>query len=85
MDVFFATSAKRDFRKIARKDQKLICAKLNAYRRSEGGNVTALKGMENVYRLRAGDWRLVFEVETPENTPPRMIITVVRHRRDVYR
>ena len=87
MDVFFAVSAKRGFRKINRRDQKLICAKLNAYRRtgSGSGNVTPLKGLENVYRLRAGDWRLIFEVQDVEGTPARMVITVVRHRRNVYR
>ncbi|MGH9785147.1 MAG: type II toxin-antitoxin system RelE family toxin [Terriglobia bacterium] len=41
-----------------------------------------LQGAERLYRLRVGDYRIVYEVD-----PPALLITIyyVRHRREVYR
>jgi mRNA interferase RelE/StbE len=43
---------------------------------------TKLKGMEYLYRIRVGDYRVVYEVE-----PEAKVVTIhyVRHQRDVYR
>lgn len=45
-------------------------------------NCVALAGEESVYRVRVGDYRIVYEV-----VDARLVIHVVRvgHRRDVYR
>lgn len=44
--------------------------------------VTKLSGVEQLYRIRVGDYRIVYEVNPKTN-----IITIhyVRHRREVYR
>ena len=41
-----------------------------------------LQGAERLYRVRVGDYRIVYEVDTDA-----LLITIhyVRHRRDVYR
>ena len=41
-----------------------------------------LSGMENLYRLRIGDYRIIYEVD-----PEAELVTIhyIRHRRDVYR
>jgi mRNA interferase RelE/StbE len=41
-----------------------------------------LQGAERMYRLRVGDYRIVYEVDTVATL---ITIHAVRHRRDVYR
>jgi len=41
-----------------------------------------LEGVEKLYRLRVGDYRVVYSVN---QAPPEIIVHYVRHRRDVYR
>ena len=41
-----------------------------------------LQGAERLYRLRVGDYRIVYEVDTDAL---HIIVQYVRHRRDVYR
>lgn len=41
-----------------------------------------LEGGEQLYRLRVGDYRVVYSVD---QTAEEIIIHYVRHRRDVYR
>lgn len=44
--------------------------------------VRKLRGGENTYRLRVGDYRVLYEVH-PSSI--RVLIVRVRHRKDVYR
>ena len=41
-----------------------------------------LQGAERLYRLRVGDYRIVYEVDSDAL---HIIVQYVRHRRDVYR
>jgi len=41
-----------------------------------------LQGAERLYRLRVGDYRIVYEVDSDG---PHIIVQYVRYRRDVYR
>ena len=41
-----------------------------------------LQGAERLHRLRVGDYRIVYEVDTDAL---HIIVQYVRHRRDVYR
>ena len=41
-----------------------------------------LQGAERLYRLRVGDYRVVYEVD---REALRIVVHYVRHRRDVYR
>lgn len=41
-----------------------------------------LQGAERLYRLRVGDYRVVYEVDTEVR---HITVQYVRHRRDVYR
>jgi mRNA interferase RelE/StbE len=41
-----------------------------------------LSGAENLYRVRVGDYRIVYEVDSKSR---QVTIYYVRHRRDVYR
>jgi mRNA interferase RelE/StbE len=42
--------------------------------------VEKLKGYDHIYRVRTGDYRIVYEIIGEE-----VIIIAVRHRKDVYR
>ncbi|TLY37438.1 MAG: type II toxin-antitoxin system RelE/ParE family toxin [Nitrospirae bacterium] len=43
---------------------------------------TKLHGAERLYRLRVGDYRIVYELDTDAM---RITIQYIRHRREVYR
>jgi len=43
---------------------------------------TKLQGAERLYRLRVGDYRIVYEVDREAE---QITVHYVRHRRDVYR
>ncbi len=46
-----------------------------------GRGVTALQGLKGAYRVRVGDYRIVFEVVDAER---RVKVQAVGHRRQVY-
>lgn len=41
-----------------------------------------MKGFENMYRLRVGDYRVIYQVEDDVLT---VLVVRVGHRRDIYR
>ena len=43
---------------------------------------TKLQGAERLYRLRIGDYRIVYEIDSEAR---HILVQYVRHRRDVYR
>ena len=47
---------------------------------SPGHDVTPLVGRSNEYRLRSGDWRVIFD-----RHPDHLMVNRVAHRREVYR
>jgi mRNA interferase RelE/StbE len=44
--------------------------------------VEKLEGAERLYRIRVGDYRIVYEVDTQAK---EIMILYVRHRREAYR
>lgn len=46
---------------------------------TKGPNISHLKSMSNLYRLRVGDYRVVYIVEGN-----RVIIKYIKHRKDIY-
>ncbi len=44
--------------------------------------VVKLKGNDNLYRCRAGEYRIIYNIDDSEQ---KIVITRIRHRRDVYR
>ena len=41
-----------------------------------------MHGFENLYRVRTGDWRVVYEIR---DNVLLVLVVAVRHRREVYR
>ena len=54
---------------------------IKRYAETGSGDVKQLQGLMNRYRLRAGDWRVIF---TPEEGGVVRILRVA-HRSDIYR
>lgn len=77
--VIFTVAADKQFRKLGVIESRRLRAKIEAYAVGESADVTPLKGFPGEFRMRVGDWRIVFE-----ETATEIIITRVGHRRHVY-
>jgi mRNA interferase RelE/StbE len=77
-DVQFTSAAIRQWRKLTVATRAQIDAKLKIFAESGVGDVKALKGTSG-FRLRSGDWRVLFTVKSDTIT-----IHAVGHRRDIY-
>lgn len=81
--VSFKSSAAKELRKSSLEVQQRIAnaiEKLIDNPRLSG--VIKLKGDDNLYRFRVGTYRLVYEINDSDR---KIVITRIRHRRDVYR
>jgi mRNA interferase RelE/StbE len=81
--VAILPSALRQLAELPRHDQKRIKERIDRLAvdpRPPG--VQKLKGESDLFRLRSGDYRVIYSIEDV-----RMIVLVIRigHRRDVYR
>ena len=84
-NVVFLKSAAKEFRHLpgSVRDKVLEAVALlaiNPY--SELLPVKKLRGMDNLLRLRVGDYRIIYQVE---RQVVKIIIIKIGHRRDVYR
>ena len=82
--IVFTKQADRSLRKMAPDTARLIREKLDQLAQdpyARNPNLTRLQGRSG-YRLRVGDWRVIYEVEAE-----RLVILVLKiaPRREVYR
>ena len=47
-----------------------------------GNNCKPLKGFKGIWRLRVGDYRVIYEIKDSE---PMILVVEIGHRREVYR
>jgi mRNA interferase RelE/StbE len=81
--VLFKTSADRQLRRLPEDAQRRIVAETETLALNPRPvGVAKLAGGENLWRIRIGDYRVVYEIHDD-----RLIVLVLRvaHRRDVYR
>ncbi len=79
----FKSSAAKEFKKLPSPIQQRVgdaIEKLIDNPRHSG--IVKLKGDDNLYRFRVGDYRIVYEINDRLN---KIIVTRIRHRRDIYR
>ncbi len=82
--INFTKSAKKEFLKLPKKTQTnfeeilLLLAK-NPY--TEILKIKKLKGQEDLFRVRSGDYRLVYFINNKEVV---VIVIKIGHRKDVY-
>ena len=81
--VEFSPSAAREFRKLAPEVQRRLSPHIDSLAQDpRRSGAKKLMGREDLWRIRVGDYRIVYEVR--DRT---LVVLVVRvaHRRDVYR
>ena len=80
-EIEWTNAARADVRRLDRPTALKIFEGILRFARGAGGSVLSLQGdLLGVLRLRIGDYRVLFTVETD-----RMQILGVRHRSDAYR
>ena len=81
--IEFTPAADRDFRSLPQDVQRRLGPKIDALVRTPRPHgVETLAGEENLYRIRVGDYRIVYQIRDKA----LVIVPVrIRHRRDVYR
>ncbi len=77
--IEFKPRSLKDLRSINADDAQKILAKIRAMENDLAGNVKRLTEFESQYRLRVGNYRVLFDVESDN-----IIIYRVKHRREAY-
>jgi mRNA interferase RelE/StbE len=78
-DLDIRPSAQRDFHRLSPDVARRIARKLESLRTDLGGDVKRLVSYSIGYRLRVGDWRVLFDVEGNS-----IVVRAVRHRSEAY-
>ena len=73
-------TAVKDLKSLHPKDVSKVIARLEALTDDMKGHVKKLTNFTPEYRMRAGNYRALFEVEGA-----RIIVYRIKHRKDVYR
>jgi mRNA interferase RelE/StbE len=79
-DVQFKPRAVRDIERLPSRIQAQLLARIEEMSNDLKGDVKRLTNFTPEYRLRVGDYRVLFEVEKET-----IVIYRIRHRREVYR
>ena len=81
--VEFARSAVREFKALERSTQHRIATHINELAADPfPPSCRKLKGEPDHYRIRVGDYRIIYRVERSRVT---IVVLKIGHRRDVYR
>ena len=84
--IDFKKSAKKFLETRSRKEQVLLLSKINKL--PNGRHIKKMEGYENRYRLRVGDYRVLYEISkgTPDTKAKILILVVeIGNRGDVYK
>jgi len=85
MELVFDKGVVKTLRKMQPKAAAALMARLEAIAADPSrthANVTALQGLANVFRLRQGDWRAVYELDRKAGV---MRVVKIGQRGQVYR
>jgi mRNA interferase RelE/StbE len=80
--VRWQPSALRDLRALPIQVARRIGGSIDRYAETGAGDVRKLEGVQGLYRLRVGDYRVIFEFEDGQLV---VVVLRIRNRRDVYR
>jgi mRNA interferase RelE/StbE len=79
-DVQFKPRASRDIEALPSRLQTRVLARIEEMSDDLKGDVKRLTGFTPEYRLRVGDYRVLFEIEGKT-----IVVYRIRHRREAYR
>ena len=68
LDVSLSRRAIRDLRRLGRSTRARILDSVERYAESRAGNVRNLRASDYDYRLRVGDWRVLFDKDESTRT-----------------
>jgi len=78
-----SATAEKQLRKLSKKDQISVLKRIQELSGEPRPNHSRkLRGQDNIYRVRVGNYRILYSIENKHLT---IIILKVGHRRDVYR
>jgi mRNA interferase RelE/StbE len=80
-EVELKPRARKDLRRIPKPDAARVVEALEKLENDLAGDVKRLTAFAPEYRLRVGDYRVLFEIEQTN----RVVVYRVRHRRESYR
>jgi mRNA interferase RelE/StbE len=81
--ISFARSARKELEKISINVAERILTKIESLAENPRPiGVIKLHGQKNLWRMRVGDYRVVYSIDDFSKT---IDVSVIRHRRDVYR
>ena len=81
--IEFTPQGARDLRKLTRRDQRRVARRIDALALNPlPSGVQKLKGGHDIWRLRVGDFRVLYTIAQEVVT---VTVIRVRHRREVYR
>ena len=81
--IEFTSSAERDFAKLTEDIRQRLLPKVDALAHDPRPiGVQKLQGRENRYRIRVGDYRIIYEIRDKILV---ILIVGIGHRREVYR
>jgi mRNA interferase RelE/StbE len=72
--------AEKDLRNLRRQEQERIIDKLRLLAEDLRGDIKRLVQFQPSYRLRVGDYRVFFEIESS-----KIVVYPILHRREAYR
>jgi mRNA interferase RelE/StbE len=83
MIVRFSKKADKDLSAIDKSEVKLILKKIKDFIAGKSLDVIRIKGHDDIFRLRAGNYRVLFEFI--EDEIKILHVLRIQHRKDVYR
>ena len=78
MKILIAKRAEKYLKKILKIDQIAIVRKIRLLT-SPSSNEEKLKGLKNIYRVRVGDYRIVFR-----RSKEKIFIVLIGHQKEIY-
>ena len=79
LSIEFKPKALKDLRSFSSQDRKRILVKIEALKDNLTGDVKRLTNFSPEYRLRVGNYRVLFESDGE-----RVVIYRIKHRKDAY-
>ena len=80
MKTTISPRAEKELKKIPKIDQIAITKKIRSLDEQSILNQEKLAGLQNIFRVRVGDYRIIYR-----KTVEEIYIVLIRHRKDVYR
>ncbi len=81
LTIIWSPKARTDLRRIDRETAGAILHCIDRYLRTQEGDIKSLSPPLTGFRLRCGDYRILFDLDAPNG----IAVTGVRHRREAYR